>query len=340
MDFKIIEIKEKEIWENFLWGVKEKTFLNSFQWGFFNEMLGNKVWRFGVRKNSDLWAVFLVVGILAKRGRFIFLPHGPIIPEFLKSERKKILEVILEKLKEIGKKEKFDFIRLCPLWPEEKETNILFEKLGFRDAPLHLHPEITWELDLEKDEQKLLSGMRKTTRYLIKQALKTRGLSVQSSERLEDLKVFYELYSKTAKRQKFTPFSYDYLEKQFLSFLPSREILIVLVKYNKEILAGGIFVFWQKIIFYHHGASLPSKIPAVYLLIWEAIKKAKERKCHTFNFWGITLKKNHPWSGLSFFKQGFGGRLKKYIKTKDFILRKRYWLNFLIEKARKIKRRL
>jgi len=340
MEMKIVEIKNQEIWESFLSEVEEKSFLNSYRWGIFNEKIGHRVWYFGVSKNNDLLALFLVVGIKAKRGSFLFLPHGPIIPESLKDQREKILITILEKLKEIGKKEKFDFIRICPLWKDEEETKLLFKRLSFRDAPLHLHPEITWELEIKKSNEELLKGMRKTTRYLVKQALKTEGLEAIESEKIEDLKLFYDLYLKTAKRQKFTPFSYDYLENEFLSFLSQKEISVILVKYKGDILAGGVFVFWQKIGFYHHGASFPSKIPAVYLLIWEAIQKAKERGCEKFNFWGITLKKNHPWAGLSFFKQGFGGRVKIYTKTKDFILSKKYWFNFIVEKIRKLKRRL
>ena len=90
------------------------------------------------------------------------------------------------------------------------------------------------------------------------------------------------------------------------------------------------------------------KIPISYLLLWEAIKEAKARGCKKFNFWGIAdissdnkvLDKNHPWAGLTLFKIGFGGKPKKHVNTQDFILSSKYWLNFAIEKIRKIKRGL
>jgi hypothetical protein len=47
---EIKEIKDKEIWEGFLEKCKEKTFLQSFNWGEFNKMMGNKVWRLGYFK--------------------------------------------------------------------------------------------------------------------------------------------------------------------------------------------------------------------------------------------------------------------------------------------------
>jgi len=60
-------------------------------------------------------------------------------------------------------------------------------------------------------------------------------------------------------------------------------------EYLNEIVAGGIFVFWQGIGFYHHGASSLKypKIPVSHLMLWEAIKEAKNRGCQKFNFWGI-----------------------------------------------------
>lgn len=340
MALDFVEINEKSIWEDFLEGCEEKTFLNSFAWADFNERLQNKVWRFGLVENNNLLAIFLAVKILAKRGSFIFLPHCPVFSESLRSREEEGLSAILSKLKEIGKKERIDFLRFAPLWPDDSKNRLLFKKLGFRLAPLHIHPEVTWELDISGSEDELLKGMRKTTRYLVRSALKNKDLFAIESEKLDDLKDFYQLYLETARRQKFVPFSYDYLEKEFLSFLPEKEIIVLNIKHQGNLLAGGIFIFWQGIGFYHHGASLPSKIPAVYLLIWEAIKRAKERGCKKFNFWGITLKKNHPWEGLTFFKQGFGGRVKQYVPTQDFVLTKRYWINFLIEKLRKAKRRL
>ncbi|MCX6765289.1 MAG: peptidoglycan bridge formation glycyltransferase FemA/FemB family protein [Candidatus Nealsonbacteria bacterium] len=103
--------------------------------------------------------------------------------------------------------------------------------------------------------------------------------------------------------------------------------------------------------FYHHGASLSkfNKIPVSYLLQWEAIKEAKKRGCILYNFWGIApeiasesdaSKSKHPWAGLSLFKMGFGGYRKDYVKTQDYPITLKYYLNYIIEKIRKIKRRL
>ena len=73
------EIKDKNTWENFLSKQKEKTFLQSWAWGEFQEKMDNKIWKLGVFDGQDLLLIGLVVGIKAKRGRFLLVQHGPII---------------------------------------------------------------------------------------------------------------------------------------------------------------------------------------------------------------------------------------------------------------------
>lgn len=349
MNLVIKEIDNKEIWESFLLGRPEKTFLHSWNWGEFQKKENNKIWRLGVFSNGELISVALVIRIKAKRGTFLFAPHGPIVKLKVKSEKLKVLEELLRKLKEIAKEEEASFIRIASIWERNEENIMLFKKFGFREAPIHMHPEVTWQLDIASSEEDLLMGMRKTTRYLIRQAQKNKDIEIIQSKDIEDLKIFNEIYQKTASRHKFIPFSPNYLKNQFSSFLPDDRILIFLGKYKGEVVSSAIVVFWQNIGFYHHGASLSKyrKIPVSYLLQWEAIKEAKNRGCQTYNFWGIApeikdkpglAKSKHPWAGLTLFKMGFGGSRKDYIKTQDLPLSKKYLLTFIFEKMRKAQR--
>ena len=214
-----------------------------------------------------------------------------------------------------------------------------------------MHPEVTWELDITLPEEKLLLDMRKTTRYLIRKAEKNHDIQIVKSSNIEDLNLFKPAYAETAKRHKFVAFANNYLGKELEAFLPDHQIMIFLGKYKGEVVSAAIFVFWQGMCFYHHSGSLSkfNKIPVSYLLQWEAIKEAKNRGCRTYNFWGIApdvvtesdaSKSKHPWAGLSLFKMGFGGCRKEYIKTQDFVISQKYWINYMIERLRKIKRNL
>ncbi len=60
----ISEINDKNIWENFLLGCQEKTFVDSWSWGEFQIKMGNsdkggsaeggKIWRLGVFDGEKL----------------------------------------------------------------------------------------------------------------------------------------------------------------------------------------------------------------------------------------------------------------------------------------------
>ncbi len=346
MELKITEIENKEIWEDFLRNVKEKTFLQSFNWGEFNKKMGDKILRLGIYENQELVSTSLVIKMKAKRGTFLLLSHAPsvFLDESGVKRKYEILKTLLEKLKEIGKEEKASFIRIAPIWKRNEENIEIFKRLGFREAPIHVHPELTWELDLGLSEEELLRNMRKTTRYLIRQGLKNEEIKIIKSNNIKDIEKFNNLYLATKTRHQFSPFSLNYLKNEFLSFLPDDQISLFLGEYKGEVVCSGIFVFWQNTCFYHHGASSLKypKVPVSYLLLWEGIKEAKERGCQKFNFWGIApiSNKKHPWTGLSLFKMGFGGESKEYLKTQDFVISNSYWFSFFIEKLRKLKRGL
>lgn len=343
------EISDKKIWEDFLSDCEEKTFLSSWNWGEFQREAGNKIWRWGVYENNNLISAALIVKISAKRGTFLFVPHGPVVKEQKTENKEQILRVLSDELKDIAKKERASFIRIAPILPEIGEggerNGEIFKKLGFINAPIHMHPELTWELDVSSSEGNLLAKMRKTTRYLIRQAQKNKDIEIIQSQRVEDIENFNNLYQRTVGRRHFAPFSLNYLKNEFSAFIDDNQISIFLGKYKGELLSSGIFVFWQGIGFYHHGASSLKypKIPVSYALQWEAIKEAKKRGCQKYNFWGIAPIENfkrHPWAGLTLFKIGFGGCKKEYVKTKDFPLSNRYWPIFIFEKLRKTKRGL
>jgi len=336
----IKEITDKDVWENFLLTQEEKTFLDSWSWGEFQKKQGEKIWRLGIY-DEGLVGVALVIKISARRGTFLFVPHGP---NTISNFQFPIFNQFVDELKKIAKKEKAIFIRIAPIIERNEENQKTFRDLGFRPAPTHIHPELTWELDISRSEDEIFSGMRKTTRYLIKRAEKDNNIEVVKSTDPKDIEEFNKIYEATAQRHRFVPFSPNYLEKQFSSF--GDNIVIFLGKYKGKVVSSAMMVYWQGIGFYHHGASLSeynnNKTPVSYLMQWKAILEGKRRGCVKYNFWGIAPNdnKNHPWAGLTLFKKGFGGYRKDYVKTQDLPLSSSYYFTYSIEKIRKLKRRL
>ncbi len=336
---EVKEIQSKKTWENFLLECEEKTFLNSWNWGEFNKMMEEKIWRLGIYDNEELVLVALVVKIVAKRGTFLLVQHGPL-------GKKEVFNIFFEELKKIAKEEKASFIRIVPLWERNRENKKFLQNLRFREAPMHANAyEATLKLGLSASEEELLKNMRKTTRYLIRQAQKNPELEVIKSDNREDIELYEKLNQAVAKHQQFVPFSFEFIKNEFDIFSKDGQALMFFGKYQGEIIASALIVFWSKIGFYHQAALLPKyhKIPVSYLLQWEAIKEAKKRGCILYDFWGYVNpfeNPKHPWAGPTLFKMGFGGKPYEYVKTQDFPLSKRYWLTFIFEKIRKAKRGL
>jgi peptidoglycan pentaglycine glycine transferase (the first glycine) len=343
---EIKEITQKDIWESFLWNLQEKTFLQSWHWGEFQGTMKNKIWRLGIYDRGKLNGLCLTAKIKAKRGTFFLIQHGPVLIDELKSAKPEALKTLLEGLKEIAGKEKISFIRMAPLWERAPENTAILKKLGFRESPMHANAyEATWKLDLAPSEEELLMKMRKTTRYLIRQAMKNRDVMIEKSSRLADVKLYQKLNIKAAQRQNFAPFSLEYVKNEFEVFSRDNQALLFFGKYKGEPAAAALIVFWSGIGFYHQAASDSkyARFSIPYLLQWEAIKEAKKRGCKLYDFWGFVDPRknpNHPWAGPTLFKMGFGGYQKEYVKTQDLPLSKSYFLTYLFEKIRKTKRGL
>ncbi|MBI2041523.1 MAG: peptidoglycan bridge formation glycyltransferase FemA/FemB family protein [Candidatus Nealsonbacteria bacterium] len=340
------EVKNKDIWERFLAGCEEKTFLQAWSWGEFWQRRGHKIWRLGVYSNEgELFSSILAVKVVARRGTFLLVQHNI-----------GISEILLNKLKEIATEEKCNFIRMAPLLLARRslgeggersgENKKMFKDLGFRESPMHASAyEATWKLDITPSEGELLANMRKTTRYLIRQAEKNSDITIEKSVNFADVETYLKLNKEVAQRQKFVPFSDDFIKKEFEAFSGDGQAIWLFGKYKGEIAAGALVIFWSGIGFYHQAASLSkyAKFSIPYLLQWEAIKEAKRRGCKLYDFWGYVdpnVQTNHPWAGPTLFKMGFGGRAYGYMKTQDLPLSKKYWLIYIFEKLRKIKRGL
>ena len=326
--------------------------------------MGNKIWRLGIFDAvhslgvhklvhpEGVHSVALAVKVEAKRGIFLLIQHGPII----QNSKFKNSEILLTKLQEIAKEEKCDFIRVATLLEMSEENKKMFKDFGFREAPMHASAyEATWKLDITASEDELLANMRKTTRYLIRQAQKNPDITIEKSPAFvplsgttagkDKIEIYQRLNREVAKKQNFTPFSDEYIKNEFEVFAGDGQALWLFGRYKGELAAGVLVIFWSGIGFYHQAASLAkyAKFSIPYLLQWEAIREAKNRGCRLYDFWGYVdpqEQPKHPWAGPTLFKMGFGGRAYEYIKTQDLPLSKKYWLTYIFEKLRKIRRGL
>ena len=335
-NIEIKQITDKNQWETFLSSSKEASFYQSWASKTFFENMGKKVFSLGIFKNNNLVGIALVTKEPAKRGPYLYCPHGPVLQDF---QDEQVFNEFIKYLKILANQEKVWYIKIPPYLEDTQTAKELFQKNNFRPSVLHSLVEESWLLDLNKSEEDLLSGMRKTTRNLIRRGIKEK-VKVTKSKALEDLRIFYKIYIETSKRHKFIPYSKKFVTEQIKPFLENDEVLIFLGEHNNKIIVSSIIFFYGNQGIYYHGASEYSKIPVSYLVQWEAIKEAKKRGCKLYNFWGIYTgeNRNHPFKGITHFKTGFGGYKKNILPCHDLPLTKKYKLTYLFERIRKVKR--
>lgn len=326
-------IDESE-WNQFIKTEGVWNFFQSFSWGEVQKRLGVEVIRLGLIADNHLVALAQILITRAKRGTFLHIRQGPVFKSTL-AANSTYWKFLLQHLIELAHQKKAWFVRVAPMVPNSYEYQALLRNLGLRPAPIHaMDGEYAWVLGLESSEEVLFGGMRKTTRYLIRQAQKL-GVAVEESTRISD---FLDLYAITSKRHGFVP--HVGLSEEFSVFSENKQASLLLAKHNGQLLSGALIIYFNSQAIYHHGASLLTKIPASYLLQWEAIKRAKKRGMKVYNFWGIapTNSLNHPWKGITLFKQGFGGRTYEFIHAHDLPTSRLYGISYSIELARKLKK--
>ncbi len=349
MNMSVEEITSKEQWNNFVVSVTDDTFHQAWEWGATYRTKGSKVWYFGLLdEHRNLIGVSLTIKVSAKRGSFLLVPHGPLFTSAIrdnKGELSRALKTLTSFLINTAKQEGCTFLRLAPTLQRNEENEQVFRALGYRRAPIFVQSELSWRLNLAPSEDELLSGMRKSTRYILKRS-DSYGLSISSSSDSADFERFYDLYKETVKNQEFVGQGKSFIEEEFRTFAASGNARLYFaqteINGNPLDLATAMIITQGSSGFYHYGASRKDdkNTPAPHLLQWHIIKDLKSRGFSYYNFWGVSEedKPNHPWRGLSIFKRGFGGEELAYVKTQDYILSPLYWLNWVVETARRIKR--
>jgi lipid II:glycine glycyltransferase (peptidoglycan interpeptide bridge formation enzyme) len=338
--YQIKPIENQKEWEDFLLTQPYTLFVQAPAYGKFYEAMGERSFILGIYEKDILIGGSLIVSVHARRGNFLYLPYGPI----LDFNNEKALNYLVDYLKKFAKDNNFDFIRFSPFAHQTEDRKKIFKKIGFLPAPMHILAETTWILDLNQTEEAILGEMKKNHRNLIRRCQKE-GVTIKIKTDQESLIKFNDLHDETAKKHHFHRFSREYISHEFNSFAPNGQAVIFesyLPDGRHD--ASAIIMYYGNTAAYRHAASLnlDSKIPTSYLIQWEAIKEARKRGMKWYNFWGIAPEsspKSHPFKGITHFKTGFGGNEKSLIHCQDLPITKKYWLNWLVETMRRIKRR-
>ena len=292
-------------------------------WAKFQELIGRKTWLL----KGDHASALVVRHPLPLGFCWLEIPRGPLFASH------KAAEVFLGQVANLAKSEKAIFVRFSPFENLNIGHSLEIGNWKLEIAKHDHHPQTTLVLDLSLSEEDLLKQMKPKGRYNIKVAEKG-GVTVRENQGVDP---FYDLLVKTTGRDGFSANPKAYYEKMLQALQPHAQLLMA-GKDGKAI-AGGIFVYLDKVGTYYYGASDHEyrNLMAPYLLQWEAIKEAKRRGCKTYDFLGIAPEgaTSHPWAGVTEFKKKFGGTVVNYPQAKELVIRPIwYWVYKIYKKIR------
>ena len=306
------------------------SFLQSFEWGQFQESLGRRI----IRLNSRPLRALLVKLDLPFGKSYLYCPRGPLFDIRDPAEAPdRGLSVFLEAVGSVQEREKCIFIKIEPEWEWAEEDVALLRAHRFIRSDKEIQPAQTLILDISKPEDVILDEMKKKTRYGMRLAAR-KGVTVKRLG-LQGCDAFLDLLQETAKRNRFQTHPHPYYRK-LLEFLqgdgqvaPAAELWGA--EYEGRLLAANLVIFWGKRATYLHGASSSAHRDAMasYALHWEIIKDAKSRGYQQYDLWGISRK----WPGVTRFKEGFGGKEVTYAGSYDFVFRKPWYFAYRLSRS-------
>lgn len=314
---------KKEQWNQFI--IQNKgSFLQSYQWGEFQELLNRKIWRIETQGLKGL----IIKHDLPLGKNYLYCPRGPIV-------QGGDISVFLKEVKKITQQEKSIFFKIEP------EIDLNLTDYGFKKSLKEIQSSKTIILDIDKSKEELLEQMHHKTRYNIRLAEK-KGVTVQEIDLKdkESINIFINLLEQTAQRDKFYIHSKEHYQKMLEVLGKDGIVKLFLAKYQDKIIAGTLNSFFNQTAIYLHGASDYShrNLMASYLLQWQAIIQAKEQGLKYYDFGGINQEK---WPGVTRFKKGFlpcrqagNDQETHYPGAFDLVLNK-FWF-FIYKIARKV----
>lgn len=325
-------------WQEILKLYPEANFLQSPEYGKMNEILGDKVIQQEFAKTKKPGYAQMIVRN-AKRGRYLEIPCGPLLDWSNTATVKRAFSEI----QKIAKREKCVFVRVRPQLFATRQNLDLLAGMGLKKSPMHLAAEHTVIINLAKSEDDILAGMRRQTRYEVRQATK-RGIIVEKDDSEAIFREFHAVQAETARRQKFVPPSLKVLLAEREAF--AGNIMIYVAKTAEgEPIAYGLIIKNGREADYYEAASTPlnRKLPGAYALLWQAIKDLKKEGYERFNLWGIAPagQPHHRYAGVTTFKTGFGGDIVEYVPAHDMVISQfGYLKNLTVETIRRKRRHL
>lgn len=301
-------------------------FLQSPAWEKFQNELG----RTTIRREGDGWSYLAIVEHSAGLTR-LYCPFGPTVTSPAS------LEEAFVSLKQDAREHGAAYLRVQPTGVAINTTNSL--QYGLRPIS-YSQPETTRVIDLAQSMDEIYAGISQSKRSICRN-YQNKALAYHVSHDAADIELLLPLLYEVARRNHIGVHSDTYLRTQAASLMPEHASLHFM-KLGDTIVAGALVFEGETTNYYAHAGNTSEhrNLAASTALVGELIRYSKDQGKRSLDLYGVAPNDdpNHPWAGVTQFKESFGGELVHNNQTYELPLaRGRYWLYRF---ARAIRRKL
>lgn len=325
---EIQTIDDRQGWNDAVANLPTAHVLQSHEWGELKSRHGWHTTRLLFLGNGKPIAASSVLLRRLPRGPWgvMYAPKGPA----LDYEDTELVTVVLSELERLARERRAIFLKIDPDVGEDRtQVRSLLEARGWKASPEQIQFRNTVLIDLRQSEEQLLAAMKSKWRYNVRLAQR-RGVEVYQGG-MDDLPLFYDMYTATSARDQFIIRPFSYYADAWGTFVKAGLAQIFMARYQEEVLAGLIVFHFGDRAWYMYGASVDRhrNLMPNHLLQWEAIRWAKAQGYSFYDMWGApeALDEKDPMWGVYRFKEGFGGRFASHLGAYDFpVSRPLYWI--------------
>ncbi len=322
---RIIDVREKERFNNFVKQHPKGHFLQTWEWGEVKRGMGWEPLPLILEQDREIRGTLLILKrnlpLPGKRCIF-YAPRGPVadINDF------DLCQALFKGAERVARDYAAIFLKVDSDVPaSDQHFRDILQQCNFRHNDTGLdfegvQPVFVFQLDITPPAPRLLEQMHNKTRYNIKLAAR-KGVTVRKAAGKNELPLFYSILQETAARDRFLIRGYEYFEMIWDQMVENKMAQIFLAEYEGRIIAATLALILGKKAWYLYGASSNDyrNVMPNYLIQWEMIRWAQEQGCQIYDFRGVSgdLNEDNPLYGLYRFKKGFNGELVEFIGDWD-----------------------
>lgn len=331
-----------EEYERFNWEHKKGHFMQSIKWSEVKPDWENVI-LISVDENDKIKGSvsLLIRPVPIIKRTIIYSPRGPVcdLDDF------DTLKELYSGIKEVAKEYKAFVFKADP---DVKSDNTIFkrnlEKAGFKIIAGNknfegIQPCFVFRLDIkDKTEEEVFNIFHSKTRYNIRLSEK-KGVTVRIGDS-SDINDFARLMEETGQRDEFVIRPASYFSNMLNVY--GENARLYMADYEGKPIAGTLAIYYGNKVWYLYGASGNAyrNVMPNYLLQWEMIKWAIEKKCEIYDFRGVSgdLSEDNPLYGLYRFKKGFNGEFTEFLGEIEIIFSP--FVNWAVNHSEKVFREI